>query len=64
MLEDGIAKRHAREMFEIDCTVIGSERRRWHPVNPLQMIRHGDTPESPAPSIRQRDFPTANHTSG
>ena len=50
----GIAKRHAPEMLEIDRTVIGSERRRWHPVNPLQMIRHGDNHNLSAPSIRQR----------
>jgi hypothetical protein len=46
LLEAGIAKRHAFEMFEIDRTVIGSERRRWHPVNPFEMKRHGK-PKSP-----------------
>jgi hypothetical protein len=30
-------------MFGVDRTVIGSKRRRWHPVNPFQMKRHGDT---------------------
>jgi hypothetical protein len=35
-------------MFDIDRTVIGSERRRWHPVNPFQMKRHGDNPILPA----------------
>jgi len=36
------------EMFSIDWTVIGSERRRWHPVNPFPMKRHGDHPTVPA----------------
>ncbi len=54
--EAGIAKRHPPEMLDIDRTVIGSERRRWHPVNPFQMKRHGDNPDLPAPSIRQRSF--------
>jgi hypothetical protein len=31
-------------MFDIDRTVIGSERRRWHPGNPFQMKRHGNNP--------------------
>ena len=43
-LEAGIAKRHALEMLEIDRTVIGSERRRWHPVDPFEMKRHGVSP--------------------
>ena len=38
-------------MFEIDRTVIGSERRRWHPVNPFEMKRHGQTRYLPAGSI-------------
>ena len=45
-LEAGIAERHAPEMFEIDRTVIGSKRRRWHPVNLFQTKRHGDSPIS------------------
>ena len=47
-LEAGVAKRHAPQMDDIDRTVIGSERRRWHPVNPFQMKRHGDDPRLPA----------------
>jgi len=47
-LEAGIAKRHAVEVLDIDRTVIGSKRRRWHPVNPFQMKRHGDNPNFPA----------------
>ena len=43
LLEAGIAERHAFEMFEIDRTVIGGERRRWHPVNPFEVKRHGRT---------------------
>jgi hypothetical protein len=46
-LEAVIAQRHALEMLDIDRTVIGSKRRRWHPVNPFQMKRHGDNPLSP-----------------
>src|SRR6478735_2402669 len=46
-LEAGIAKGHALKMFDIDRTVIGSERWRWHPVNPFQMKWHGDNPNSP-----------------
>ncbi len=55
-LEAGIAQRHAPEMFDIDRTVIGSERRRWHPVNPFQMKRHGDNPRSSRRPIRRRSF--------
>jgi len=40
VFEAGIAKRHAFEMFEIERTVIGSERRRWHPFYPFEMKRH------------------------
>src|SRR3982751_3811326 len=31
-------------MFEVDRAVIGSERRRGHPVNPFHMKRHGADP--------------------
>ena len=41
VLEAGVAERHASEMREIDRTIIGSERRRWHPFNPFEMKRHG-----------------------
>jgi hypothetical protein len=34
-------------MVHIDRTVVGSERRRWHPGNPFQMKRHGDNPIPP-----------------
>ena len=66
-LEAGIAKRHALEMLDIDRTVIGSERRRWHPVNPFQMKRHGDNPNSlPHRSdggvLRQPNTPVVNGT--
>jgi hypothetical protein len=50
-------------MREIDRTVIGSERRRWHPVNPFQMKRHGDNP-NPAPFDPRARFWSANHGSG
>jgi hypothetical protein len=40
-LEAIIVQRHAPQMREIDRTVIGSERRGWHPVNPFHMKRHG-----------------------
>ena len=43
LLEAGIAKRDSFEMFEIYWTVIGSERRRWHPFYPFEMKRHGLT---------------------
>jgi hypothetical protein len=33
-------------MGGIDRTVIGSERWRWHPINPIHMKRHGDTSET------------------
>src|SRR5882672_10286147 len=56
VLEHGVAQRHAVEMLEIDRTVIGSKRRRWHPVDPFQMMRHGDNPSHSPQSIRQRDF--------
>jgi hypothetical protein len=36
-------------MVHVDRTVIGGERRRWHPGNPFQTKRHGDNPTS-APS--------------
>ena len=39
-LERGISERHARQMREIDRTVIGGERRRWHPFDPLCAKRH------------------------
>src|SRR5258705_7663853 len=41
VLEADVAKRHASEMVDINRTVIGSERRRWHPVDPFEMKRHG-----------------------
>src|SRR3954452_20957980 len=53
LLETGVAKRHASEMLDIDRTVIGSERRRWHPVDPFEMKRHGLGPNLAAASIRQ-----------
>ena len=37
LLKAGIAQRHAFEVFEIYRTVIGGERRRWHPFNPFEM---------------------------
>src|SRR5580704_14136392 len=55
MLEADVAERHAPEMIEIDRTVIGSEWRRWHPVNPSCMKRHGDNPLRAWP-VRQRGF--------
>jgi hypothetical protein len=33
-------------MFDVDRTVVRSKRRRGHPVNPFQMVRHGITPFS------------------
>ena len=63
-LEAGIAERHAPEMFEIDRTVIGNKRRRWHPINLFQMKRHGDNPNLPAESIRAAKLPPANHGNG
>jgi hypothetical protein len=36
-------------MGEIDWTVIGSKWRRWHPIDPVQMKRHGDNPKSSLP---------------
>jgi hypothetical protein len=62
-LEAGIAKRHALEMFDIDRAVIGSERRRWHPVNLFQMKRHGDNPNLLATDPAAK-FPSANHGTG
>ena len=56
LLEAGIAERHALEMFEIDRTVIGSERRRWHPFNPFEMKRHGDSPDRLAAPIPAAAF--------
>jgi hypothetical protein len=50
-------------MFGIDRIVIGSERRRWHPVNPFQMKRHGDNPNL-APFDPGATFWSANHGSG
>ena len=47
VLEAGVAKRHATEMLEIDRTVIGCEWRRWHPVDPFEMKRHGIVQISP-----------------
>jgi hypothetical protein len=41
-LQTGIAERHPSKMRKIDRTVIGSERRRRHPINPIQMKRQGD----------------------
>src|SRR3981189_1585833 len=42
-------------MFDVDRTVIGNERRRWHPVNPFQMKRHGLSqilrPAAPVPTV-------------
>ena len=46
-LEPGVAQRHALEMVHVDRTVVGGERRRWHPGDPFQMKRHGDNPISP-----------------
>jgi hypothetical protein len=52
-------------MFAIDRTVIGGERRRWHPVNPFQMKRHGEKPwDLPAEPIREAKFQPANHGNG
>jgi hypothetical protein len=56
-------------MFDVDRTVIGSKRRRWHPGNPFHMKRHGDTLNLPPPSLRQRHLPqpimeTVNETYG
>ena len=65
-LEAGIAQRHPVEMADIDRTVIGSERRRWHPVNPFQMKRHGGKSESssaaPARRFRQPIMELVNGT--
>jgi hypothetical protein len=36
-------------MGDVDWTVIGSKWRRWHPVNPVEMKRHGDNPKSSPP---------------
>jgi hypothetical protein len=38
-------------MQEIDWTIIGCKWRRWHPVDPIQMKRHGDNPK-PSPPER------------
>jgi hypothetical protein len=54
VFEAGIAKRHAPEMLDIDRTVIGSERWRWHPIDPFQMKWHVDSPNPSAPWFRQR----------
>jgi hypothetical protein len=48
-------------MRGVDRTIIGSERRRWHPVNPFQMRRHGDKSESFPPGAA---FSSANHGIG
>ena len=56
LLEAGIAERHALEMVEIDRTVIGSERRRWHPFYPFEMKRHGSIPDLPAALIPAGQF--------
>jgi hypothetical protein len=54
-------------MIDIDRTIIWSERRRWHPVNPFQMKRHGDNPNLAAID-GQRGFAarfwSANHRTG
>jgi hypothetical protein len=42
-LEAAVAERHAAEMREINRTIIGSKRRRWHPVNPFEAKRHGQS---------------------
>jgi hypothetical protein len=39
-------------MGHIDRTIVGNERRRWHPVDPFQMKRHGDDP-----GFRHREGP-------
>jgi hypothetical protein len=44
-LEVGIAKCHALKMGAVDRAIIGYERWRWHPVNPIQVKRHGDVPK-------------------
>ena len=59
--EAGVAKRHAPEMIDIDRTVIGGERRRWHPVNPFEVKRHVDSPYFADPAA---PFPPANHGIG
>jgi hypothetical protein len=64
VLEAGIAKRHAPEVVDIDRTVIGNERRRWHPGNPFQMKRHGNNLNFPAALIPEARFLTANHGFG
>jgi len=40
-------KRHAPEMFEIDWTVIGSERRRWHSIQSVADDTPWDNPNLP-----------------
>jgi len=46
LFEAGVTERRALEVVEIDGTVIGNERRRWHPFYPFEMKRHG-YPTSP-----------------
>jgi len=53
-LEPAVAERHPRQMFDVDRAVIGSKRRRRHPVNPFQMKRHGDDPSGSSPPNRSR----------
>src|SRR5581483_12129111 len=38
--EGGVTERHSRQMCKIDRTIIGGERRRWHPFDPLGVKRH------------------------
>src|SRR5205807_4633841 len=55
-LEALITKRHALEMIEINRAIIGNQRRRWHPFDPLQMKRHGVRPDVPARDVAVATF--------
>ena len=60
LLKAGIAERHALKVFEIDRTIVGDERRRWHPFNPFEMWRHGGTRIALPQSFPQGSIGRAN----
>jgi len=51
-------------MLQVDRTVIGCERRRWHPVNPFHMKRHGDNPPLRRATGAAAKLSSANHGIG
>src|SRR3569832_1624354 len=56
-LERRIAQRHAPQMRDIDRAVIGGERWRWHPFNPVQMKRHGKSESFVSRATHRRGRP-------